>query len=427
MDDILFARWQMAMSLGFHIVFAAVGVAMPVLMVAAEIAWRRSGDRMWLALARKWAKGTAVMFAVGAVSGTVLSFELGLLFPGFMEQAGPIIGFPFSLEAFAFFTEAIFLGLYLYGWDRLKPALHVFAGVMVAVSGLASAVFVTFVNAWMNSPRGAELVDGKIVSIDPLAAMKAPFALHEIPHTALACYLATSLAVGGIHAWGLVRRPDSKFHARALVLAIGMTIPCAFLQPVVGHFAGQQVAAYQPLKFAAMEGLARTQAAVPLELGPLAIPGGLSWMATNDPDATLLGLDAFPPEDHPPAVTHVAFQIMVVLGMLMVLYSGIAILRRLRGQPLTTGKWWLRATIALAPTGVIAMEAGWIVTEVGRQPWTVYGLLRTRDAATPLGTMWLPLIGFALIYLLLAAVVVIILRQQIRETTEPAVTEAVAP
>src|SRR5687768_11487325 len=170
MTDILFARWQMAMSLGFHIVFAAVGIAMPALMVAAEIAWRRTGDREWLALARRWAKGTAVLFAVGAVSGTVLSFELGLLFPGFMEHAGAIVGIPFSFEGFAFFTEAIFLGLYLYGWDKLSGRVHVFCGVMVALSGVLSAVFVTFVNAWMNAPVGFELVDGKIVSVDAMAA-----------------------------------------------------------------------------------------------------------------------------------------------------------------------------------------------------------------------------------------------------------------
>lgn len=243
MSDVLFARWQMGVSLGFHIVFAAVGIAMPLLMVMAEVQWLRTRDREWLALARRWAKGTAVFFAVGAVSGTVLSFELGLLFPTFMERAGAVIGIPFSLEGIAFFTEAIFLGLYLYGWERLRPAAHVFAGVMVAISGAASAVFVTFVNAWMNAPRGVEVIAGpsgnEIVAIDAYAAMSTPFALHEIPHTLLASYIATSLAVAGIHAWGLRRAPGSGFHAKALTLALLVTIPCALLQPVIGHFAGQ--------------------------------------------------------------------------------------------------------------------------------------------------------------------------------------------
>ena len=417
MTDILFARWQMAMSLGFHIVFAAVGIAMPALMVAAEIFWRRTGDPEWLALARRWAKGTAVLFAVGAVSGTVLSFELGLLFPGFMEHAGAIVGIPFSLEGFAFFTEAIFLGLYLYGWERLPPRLHVACGIMVAVSGAASAVFVTFVNAWMNAPVGYELEGGTIVAVDALAAMKTPFALHEIPHTLLAAYMSTSLAVGGIHAWALLRKPGSTFHAKALRLAIAMTIPCALLQPVIGHFAGQQVARYQPLKFAAMEGLEETTAGAPIELGPIAVPGALSWLATGDPDAVVVGLEEFPEEDWPHPITHWSFRLMVGLGTITAGYAALAILLAIRRRPWSEGRWWLRATVALAPAGVIAMEAGWIVTEVGRQPWVVYEVLRTSDSATPLGHMWIPFVGFTLLYLGLAAVVVAVLAKQIKETS----------
>lgn len=417
MTDILFARWQMAMSLGFHIVFAAVGVAMPVLMVAAEIAWHRTGDREWLALARRWAKGTAVLFAVGAVSGTVLSFELGLLFPGFMEHAGAIIGIPFSLEGFAFFTEAIFLGLYLYGRDRLRPALHVFCGVMVALSGLASAVFVTFVNAWMNAPVGYTVEAGRIVAVDALAGLGSPFALHEVPHTVLACYMATSMAVAGIHAWALLRRPGSTFHAKALKLALWMTIPCAFLQPVIGHFAGQQVAEYQPLKFAAMEQLEETTAGAPIELGPLEVPGALSWLATGDWNATVIGLEEFAEEDHPPVITFYAFRLMVGIGTAAAAYAAWALFLLVRRRLWSQGRWWLRATVALAPAGVIAMEAGWIVTEVGRQPWVVYGVLRTRDAATPLDMMWLPFVGFTVLYLFLAAVVVAVLKRHVQETT----------
>lgn len=415
--DVLFARWQMAVSLGFHIIFASVGIAMPVLMVLAELKWYRSGDRMWLDLARRWAKGTAVFFAIGAVSGTVLSFELGLLFPTFMEQAGAIIGLPFSLEGIAFFTEAIFLGLYLYGWDRLRPAVHLAAGVVVALSGAASAVFVTCVNAWMNSPTAFSIVDGRPVVPDPYAALSSPFALHEVPHTLLAGYLTTSLAVGGIHAWALRKRPNSAFHLGALKLAIAMTIPCALLQPVIGHFAGQQVAAMQPLKFAAMEQQQTTEAGAGMELGPVEIPGLMSWLATGDPDAVVIGLDAFPAADHPSAIVHHSFRIMVVLGGAMALYALVALLRRVRRRSWGAGRWWLAATIALAPTGAIAMEAGWIVTEVGRQPWTIYGILRTTDAATPLGTMWLPFALFTLVYAGLAAVVIAILRSEVTSST----------
>src|SRR5687768_2426250 len=206
----------MAYSLAFHIVFAAVGITMPMLMVAAEFMARRTGEARYLELARRWAKGTAVFFAIGAVSGTVLSFELGLLFPRFMELAGPLIGMPFSLEGIAFFTEAIFLGLYLYGWDRLRPSHHIACGAVVALSGLLSAVFVTLVNAWMNAPRGFTLQDGKLVDLDPIAAMGSPFAAHEIVHGLLAAYMATAMAVAAIHAWGLLRRPDSALHRAAL-------------------------------------------------------------------------------------------------------------------------------------------------------------------------------------------------------------------
>jgi cytochrome d ubiquinol oxidase subunit I len=417
--DVLFVRWQMGMSLGFHIIFASIGVAMPLLMVMAEIAWRRTGDRTWLELARLWAKGTAVFFAIGAVSGTVLSFELGLLFPTFMEHAGPIVGLPFSLEGLAFFTEAIFLGLYLYGWNRLRPGLHILAGILVALSGLASAMFVTSVNAWMNAPRGFTIHDGKLADIDPFAAIGTPYALHEIPHAALAAYVTTGFAVAGIHAWALRRGRHTDLHEKALRLALWMTIPCALLQPVIGDFAGKQVAQYQPLKLAAMEALQVTQAGAPEVIGPIVIPGALSWLATGDPHATVLGLDAFPEADWPNPIVHPAFRLMVALGSLMALYAAVALWRRVRRTSWTKGRWWLAATIALAPTGLVATEAGWIVTEVGRQPWTIYNVMRTTDAATPATGMWLPFLAFTVIYLGLAAVVIIILVRQVRATMEP--------
>src|SRR6266481_10124933 len=174
MSDVLAARSQMAVSLAFHIVFAVIGIAMPVLMVLAERRWQRTRDPVYLDLAKRWARGTAVLFAVGAVSGTVLSFELGLLWPRFMEYAGGIIGMPFSLEVFAFFTEAIFLGIYLYGWDRAPPLMHWISGIIVAGSGMLSGVFVVTVNAWMNAPTGFEVTDGRVTSIDPNAAMLHP-------------------------------------------------------------------------------------------------------------------------------------------------------------------------------------------------------------------------------------------------------------
>ncbi len=419
-SGVLFARGQMAYSLGFHIVFAAIGIAMPLLMVAAEVLWRRSGRAEYLELARRWAKGTAVFFAIGAVSGTVLSFELGLLFPRFMELAGPFVGMPFSLEGIAFFTEAIFLGLYLYGWDRLGPRLHIACGAVVALSGALSAVFVTLVNAWMNAPRGFTLEDGQIRAVDPALALGSPFALHEIAHGLLAAYMATAMAVAAIHAWGLLRRPGAALHAAALRLALAVALPCALAQPLVGHAAGHAVAEHQPLKLAAMEGLERTQAGAAAHLGPVPVPGGLSLLAYGDPDAVVKGLEEFPPADRPHPIVHLGFQAMILLGTAAALWASLTLLLWLRRRRLPEDRRWLWLTVALGPAGVIAMEAGWIVTEVGRQPWAIYGVLRTADAATPVGHLWLPFVLFAIIYAGLAAAAALVLWREVKKTTAEA-------
>ena len=416
--DVLFARGQMAYSLAFHIVFAAVGIAMPLLMVIAELAWRRTGAPEYLALAKRWARGTAVFFAIGAVSGTALSFELGLLFPTFMKHAGALVGLPFSLEGFAFFTEAIFLGVYLYGRDRVPAWAHVGSGIVVAVSGALSAAFVTLVNAWMNAPRGFTVADGKLVDLDPIAAMASPFALHEIVHNVLAAYLAITLAVAAIHAWQLLKGRSPDFHRRALAIALAVTIPAAIAQPIVGHHAGQVVAKHQPMKLAAIEGLEHTQARAPLHVGPIAIPGLLSWMAFGDADAVVQGLEEVPPADRPPWIVRPAFQIMVALGSAAAVYALFSAIWWARRRRLPDARWWLWATVVLGPTGLIATEAGWTVTEVGRQPWTITGFLRTADAVTPVGGLWLPFVGFAAIYVGLAIVCTVILIRQVRAAEE---------
>ena len=246
MTDLLAARSLMAMSLGFHIVFAEIGVAMPLMMVLAEWRWRRTGEPEYLELARRWAKGVAVLFAVGAVSGTVLSFELGLLWPGFMQFAGPIIGVPFSLEGFAFFTEAIFLGIYLYGWERLSKRAHLLAGIVVAVSGAASAVFVLMVNAWMNTPTGVTMAAGRIVAVDPVAGMLSPAAFPQALHMVLAAYAATGLAAAGVHAWMLRRGATRGFHLRPPTVAPWGGPPAALLQPLSGDISARLVAETQP-------------------------------------------------------------------------------------------------------------------------------------------------------------------------------------
>src|SRR5881296_1831521 len=334
MSDLLAARSQMAVSLAFHIVFAMVGIAMPVLMVVAERRWQVTGQDVYLELARRWAKGTAILFAVGAVSGTVLSFELGLLWPEFMRFAGPIIGMPFSLEGFAFFTEAIFLGIYLYGWDRIPPRAHLAAGGIVALSGAASGVFVVIANAWMNAPTGFELVQGQAVDVDPLAAMANPAALPQAIHMTLAAYAATGFAVAGIHALLLLKDPANAFHRRALAIALIVGAPAAVLQPISGDLSARHIAAHQPVKLAAAEALFRTQAGAPLTLGgrpdvargetrfAITIPYALSLLAFHDPHAVVRGLDAVPPAEWPnvPAV-YVSFRVMVAVGTYLALVA----------------------------------------------------------------------------------------------------------
>src|SRR6185503_2335729 len=420
MSDLLAARAQMALSLGFHIIFAEIGIAMPLLMVIAEWRWRKTGDPVYEQLAHRWAKGAAVLFAVGAVSGTVLSFELGLLWPRFMRFAGPIIGLPFSLEGFAFFTEAIFLGVYLYGWDRISARAHLIAGMIVALSGAASAVFVVMVNAWMNTPAGITMQGDRIASIDPIAGMFNPSTVQQALHMLLASYASTALAVAGIHAAVLLRRGDTPFHRRALLLALAMGIPAAILQPVSGDISARTVAQWQPVKLASLEGQFETERGAPLRIGgipdanaertryALELPHMLSLLAFHDPNAEVKGLRDFPRENWPPLLpVHFGFQIMVGLGSamaLVALWAAIVIARR---RDVVTRRWLLRAIAIVGPFGFIATEAGWTVTEVGRQPWVISGLVRTADAVTPMPGLVVPMVIFALLYVGLAAVVVL--------------------
>lgn len=442
MDNLLAARSQMAMSLAFHIIFASIGIAMPLLMVIAEWRWLRTGDEVYLTLTRRWAKGTAILFAVGAVSGTVLSFELGLLFPAFMGYAGAIIGMPFSLEGFAFFTEAIFLGIYLYGWKRISPRAHLLAGVVVALSGAASGIFVVIANAWMNAPTGFRMVDGKPAEIDPLAAMMNPAALTQTLHMTLAAYAATGFAVAGIHAFMLLRDPHNRFHRLALAIALTVGGVAAVLQPLSGDLLAKAVAKNQPAKLAAFEGQFESETGAPLRIGgipdeetgetryALEIPYALSILAHGDPHATVKGLNEFPKDERPPvAIVHFAFQIMVGCGMLMLAVAVWAAWRAWRNRGQTAGKWlaskwFLRALVFAAPLGFIAIETGWTVTEVGRQPWIIYGVMRTSEAVTPMPGLVVPFVTFTVLYVFLAAITAWLLWRQVAASPKDLQTDA---
>ena len=426
MEDLLAARAQMAMSLAFHIIFASIGIAMPLLMVIAEGMWLKTKDKTYLTLAKRWSKGTAIMFAVGAVSGTVLSFELGLLWPTFMAYAGPIIGMPFSLEGLAFFVEAIFLGIYLYGWERVPKNVHWFAGVMVLVGGMLSGIFVVTANAWMNTPTGFSIVEGKVTNIDPIAAMLNPSSFSQALHMTLAAFLAVGFAVAGIHAYFLRRDPDNAFHRKAFAIALCVGGVVALLQPISGDISAKRLAKHQPVKLAAMEGQWETERGAPLRIGgipdeeaevtrfAIEIPKALSFLAHSDFNAEIMGLKDVPPENRPPvAIVHFAFQIMVACGMVMIVAGILGGWLAWKRKGLPINSWYLRFVTYCTPLGFIAIEAGWTVTEVGRQPWIIYNYMRTADAVTPMPHLIVPFIGFTVLYIFLSIIVVILLRRQI--------------
>ena len=430
MTDLLAARSQMAMSLAFHILFAVVGIGMPLLMCIAEGLWLKTKNAVYLELAHRWAKGTAIMFAVGAVSGTVLSFELGLLWPTFMEFAGPIIGMPFSLEGFAFFFEAIFLGIYLYGWDRVSPLAHWFTGVGVMISGMASGIFVVCVNGWMNTPTGFEFVDGELV-IDPIAAMLNPAAFTEALHMTTASFLSVGFLVAGIHAWLLLKDRSVEFHRKALGIALSVAGVFAVIQPITGHASAEFVAHHEPIKLAAAEAQWETMKGAPLTIGGwpdeeaeethygIEIPKLLSLLAFGSLDAEVKGLKDFPKEDRPPvAVVHLAYQIMLGCGMTMLGLAALggALSWRKRGLP--DQGWYLRMLAMGTPLGMIAVVAGWVVTEVGRQPWIIVGYMRTADAVTPMPGLVVPFTLFTLLYIGLGITVIFLLRRQFLFTVE---------
>lgn len=418
----------MAMSLAFHIIFACIGMVMPWLMTVAHFRWLRTGDASYYRLTKAWSKGVAIFFVTGAVSGTVLSFEMGLLWPGFMEHAGPIFGMPFSLEGTAFFVEAIALGLYLYGWKRMQRWVHWGTGVVVGISGVASGVLVVAANGWMNSPSGFvfDEVTGTYGQVDPVAALFNDAWLHQSLHMTLAAFVATGFAVAGIHAWLLLKGRNRAFHLKAARIALVFAAVAALLQPLSGHQAADRVAELQPTKLAAMEAHYETGPADMIIGGipndatesvdyAIRLPGMLSWLIHFDTEAEVAGLDQVAPADRPNVpVVHFAYQIMIGLGMFLAALSvGFFVLNRSK-TPALARRWYLKALVLAAPMGFLAVEAGWTVTEVGRQPWIIYGYMRTADAVTAMPGIQYSFYAFTALYLVLSLLVTLLMVRQIR-------------
>lgn len=413
-SDLFAARTQMAFTLGSHIIIACFGVGLPILMSIAEYLSLR-GDPVWRAIAVRWSKAFAVLFAIGAVSGTVLSFELGLLWPNFMATWGEVIGLPFALEGFAFFIEAIFAGIYLYGWDRLPPRVHWLTSIPIAVSGFMSAWFVVTANAWMNAPAGFQWNKDIVPhNIEPFAAMFNAATWAQTTHMILAAYMVSGFCVASYYAMHWFRGNRTVYIQRAMLLGLWLGCLATPLQLLSGDWCAKVVAKTQPAKFAALEATFATTTYAPLHIGgipdesrgvvhySLSVPGMLSFLAHGDFSAEVTGLDAFKAEDRPPvAVVHIAFQIMVGLGVYLFILSVWFGLLRFRKRPVTESGRFILFLIPAGLAAIVAMEAGWVVTEVGRQPWIVQGYMRTKEAVTGATGLWSIFFATLAIYVVL--------------------------
>ncbi|MGW6196904.1 cytochrome ubiquinol oxidase subunit I [Kribbella sp. NPDC055110] len=414
-QDYLFqARQMQALSLAVHIPLVCFGLAFPAMVLFCEWRYLRTGDLVFLTIARRWSKVMLGLFAVGVVTGTILSFELGLLWPGWMAAFGNVFGLGFTLEGFSFFVEAIFIGIYVYGWDRFAPRWHFLSGVPVAIAGITGSLFVIAVNAWMNHPAGFELQNGRAVNAHPWSALFAnSYFWPEFVHMYFAGYIVAGFLISVPYAWGFLRGRWGRYQRTALTVGLSAAAVAAPLQVIVGDMAARDVAEQQPVKLAALEGLGQTTSGAPEHLlgwynghevvYGVAVPRLLSLLAFHNPNATVQGLDTVPTADQPPVnVVRFAFQTMVGIGTLMALLAVVYLYIRLRHKRLPRSRWFYRAVVLAGPLSVVALIAGWITTEVGRQPWIVYGVMRTSQAVT--GAAGIP-VGYgtlAVVYLGLA-------------------------
>jgi cytochrome d ubiquinol oxidase subunit I len=411
-SQLLPARLQMAFTLGFHIILVPFGVAFTFLMLLAEFRGIRRGDETSLLLARRWSQVAAVLFAVGAVSGTVLSFELGLLWPGLMDRFGAAFGIPFAVEGLFFFLEAIFMGIYIYGWQRLRPWAHWWTGVPVVLAGIGGTASVVAANAWMNQPTGFALADGRVVAVRPLRVFLNGAFWFETLHMLLAAYLVAGFVVAGVYAVGLLRGRRDRYHHLGLTMPLTVAGIAGPLQVFVGDVAAREVFVREPAKFAAIEALPRTGTQVPEILGGvlrdgqvrggLPIPSGASLLSGFSPGTRIRGLDAVPAPvrlaDDLVTVVHLSFDLMVAIGVALLALSVWYALAWWRHRALPGSPWFLRAVAISGFLAVVALQAGWVVTEVGRQPWTVVGYLLTRDAVARSGNLWAFFAGVLVLY-----------------------------
>jgi cytochrome bd ubiquinol oxidase subunit I len=419
-DYLLQARQMQAMSFAVHIPLVCFGIAFPAMVVFLEGLWLRTGDPLYKALAKRWSKAMLILFAIGVVTGTILSFEMGLLWPEFMATFGDVFGLAFGIEGFSFFMEAIFIAIYVYGWDRLPPRVHLAVGAPVILAGFTGSFMVIAVNGWMNQPTGFSIRNGEVVDVEPLKALFNSNLWHELTHMYLAGFFVAGFLVASVYAYAWLRGRRDRRHQVGLVVALSIAALVAPAQLLVGDWAARTVAERQPVKLAALEGLEDTTKGAPFDLiGGIEIPKALSLLAFHDPNATVEGLNTVPKDDQPPSgIVKLSFRTMVGIGSALTALGLWFIWFWWRRERLPATPWFHRALVAAGPLAVVALISGWVTTEVGRQPWVVYQVMRTEDAVT--GASGIP-IGFAalsLIYLALAAIAAVMLRRLARTAFE---------
>ncbi|HMJ34439.1 MAG TPA: cytochrome ubiquinol oxidase subunit I [Baekduia sp.] len=425
-QHLLEARQMQALSFAAHIPLVCFGIAFPAMVLVMEWLGQRTGDPIYRTIARRWSRVMVALFAVGVITGTVLSFEMGVLWPNFTATFGGVFGMGFAIEGFSFFMEAIFIGIYVYGWDRLSPRAHLLSGIPIVVTGFTGSWMVIAVNAWMNHPGGFRLVDGRAVDIHPWSALFAnDYLWHELIHMYIAGYIVTGFAVAAAYAVARLRGRWTRYEKTAMAVPLTIAALAAPVQLLVGDWAAREVADKQPVKLAAIEGLPRTEKGAPLHvLGwyhdgevkfGIRFPKMLSVLAHHDPNAEVVGLDAAPPSQRPPInVVRVAFQTMVGIGTLLAALGVLVLFVRVRKRRLPDSPWFFRALAVAGPLSYVALVCGWVTTEVGRQPWVVYKIMPTNQAVTGAGGIPVGYAGLWIVYLGVAAGVVWILRRLAR-------------
>jgi cytochrome bd ubiquinol oxidase subunit I len=424
------ARQLQALSFAVHIPLVAFGISFPLMVLFAESRWLRTGDMLYRTLARRWTRIMVALFAVGVITGTILSFEMGLLWPNFTATFGAVFGLGFAIEGFSFFLEAIFIGIYVYGWDRLSPRGHFVSGIPIVLTGFTGSLMVISVNAWMNHPGGFTLRDGEVVDVQQWQALFGnTYLWHELVHMYIAGYIVSGFLLAGVYAFGRLRGRWGRYERTALAIPLTVAALAAPVQVLVGDWAARDVARTQPVKLAAIEGLEQTTRGAPEHLlgwydngrirFGVEIPHALSLLAFHSWDAKVQGLDTVPPAERPPVnVVRFAFQTMVGIGTLLALLGVVFVAVRVRRRRLPESRWFYRALVAAGPLSVVALIAGWVTTEVGRQPWVVYRVMPTAAAVTGAGGIPVGYTVLALTYLLVAIGVVWTLRRLARVPLE---------